>query len=207
MGSTTQLLSNTGSEKNLNPVLKDGQVIWLQIQGSAGSVKLFDGDSVLTLVETGQDEIISGYDLSNGIALASVTDTISDYSEVNVYDAETKSFFNILGYKLISGLHIDNGLIAFTSGSGADRYLRLCYVNTRLIEEWGGAENPVVDDGQIAWTLGDAISLMIPVATLQLSSGNENGWPQSRFKNNEGYKVIWGNIDNSTTGPLVLFRW
>jgi hypothetical protein len=43
---------------------------------------------------------------------------------------------------------------------------------------------------------------MVPVTSVQLSSGNENGWPQSRFKDNDGTAVIWGNLDNSTTARL-----
>ena len=201
-GIETRLLTNSGASINSRPLVRDGQVIWMQSDGNFSSVCLFDGDSVITIIQEGPGSIVTGYDLSNGIAIATTTDTLTDYSVVNIYDSDTKFVFNIFGYKLISGLHIDNGLIVFTSGTGPDMQLRLCYVDTRLIEEWGSAQNPVVDDEMIAWTLGDAVSMAVPITYQQLSSGNENGWPQSRFKDNDGSKVIWGNIDGSTNARL-----
>jgi len=201
-GQSARMLTTTGSFKNVHPIVKDGQVVWLQSYGNVEGVFLFDGDSVLNLGETVAGSIISGFDLSNGIAISAVTDTVTNDTEIRIYNSETGSLTFINDTARISGLHIDNGLIAWSSGTNALKNLMLYNLNTGLLEEWGSARNPVVDDGQIAWTLGDAVSMMVPVANAQLSSGNDNGWPQSRFKDNNGSSVIWGNLDSSTNARL-----
>jgi len=201
-GLKTQNLTSTSSSKNYQPILKDGQIAWFQLSNNNFNIMLFDGDSVMTLAQADEGTFISGYDLSNGIAVASVTDSSANNSEIKIYNSETKSFTILNDTAKIHGLHIDNGMICWSSGSGVMKILMIHNISTGITDEWGSAINPVVDDGQVAWTLGDAVSLLIPVTYLQLSSGNENGWPQTRFKDNDGTKVIWGNLDNSTQARL-----
>ncbi len=201
-GLTTRNLTGTSISKNYKPILKDGQVAWLQLFNNNYRAMLFDGDSTTILTQAGQGSFISGYDLSNGIAVTSVTDSSTNNTEIIIYNSETKSFTVINDTAKIQSLHIDNRLVSWSSGSGVIKKLMIYNLDTELTDEWGSAINPVIDDEQVAWTLGDAISLLLPVTYLQLSSGNENGWPQSRFKNNDGTKVIWGNLDNSTTARL-----
>lgn len=187
---------------NLHPILKDGQVSWLQHDGEVSRVKLYDGDTVVTLAETMAGTIISGYDISDGIAVAAVTDTITNHSDIMLYNTETAAFDTIQDTARISGLHIDNDLVCWTSGSGATQNLMLYHVKTGMTESWGSAREPVVDDNEVAWTLGDAVSMLVPVTSEKISTGTENGWPQSRFKDNSGEKVIWGNLDNSLNARL-----
>jgi hypothetical protein len=201
-GQSTRLLTNTTSTRNHHPLLKDGQVAWLQSDDEYTRVKLFDGDSVITLAEAGAGNLISGYDLSDGIAVAATGNTKTHSTEIKIYNSETGSFVSLQDTALISGLHIDNGLICWSWGSGNIKSLKLYHVDTGELEEWGLAQNPVVDDEQISWTLGDAVDMMVPLSYIKLSAGNENGWPQSRFKDNDGQKVIWGNFDNSTKARL-----
>jgi hypothetical protein len=201
-GQSTSLLTHAISARNQHPLLKDGQVAWLQSEDEYTRVKLFDGDSVTTLAEAGTGQLISGFDLSDGIAVAAISNTQTHSSEIKIYNSETGSFVILQDTALISGLHIDNGLICWSWGSGTIKSLKLYHVATGELEEWGLARYPVVDDEQISWTLGDAVDMMVPVTYRQLSSGNENGWPQSRFKDNNGEKVVWGNFDNSTKARL-----
>jgi hypothetical protein len=200
-GYSIENITDISSTKNLHPILKDGQVVWVQTEGSVNRVKLFDGDSVITLIEDQSGTIISGYDISNGISVASKTNLTTNNTEIKIHNSETGSVIVVNDTARISSLHIDNGLICWSSGSGVIKNLMLYNLNTGL-EEWGSAQNPVVDDEQVAWTLGESIDMLVPVTYLQLSSGNENGWPQSRFKNNDGTKIIWGNIDGSTNARL-----
>ena len=200
-GQSTVNISNTTSAKNLHPDLRDGQIVWLQSEGSVNRVKLFDGDSVITLAEDQPGSIISGYDLSDGISVASVTNLITNNTEIKIYNSETGLFTIVNDTARIHSLHIDNRVVCWSSGSGVIKNLMLYNLDTGL-EEWGSAQNPVVDDEQVAWTLGESVDMLVPVTYLQLSSGNENGLPQSRFKFNDGTKVIWGNIDGSTNARL-----
>ncbi len=200
-GHSTENISSTAAAKNLRPILKDGQIIWWQTEGSINRVKLFDGDSLVTLVEDLPGSIISGYDLSNGISVASVTNLSTNNTEIKIYNSETGSLTTLIDTAQIQSLHIDNRLISWSSGSGVIKNLKLYNIDTGL-EEWGSAQNPVVDDEQVAWTLGESVDMLVPVTYLQLSSGNENGLPQSLFKFNDGIRTIWGNIDNSTTARL-----
>jgi len=201
-GLTTRNLTGTSITKNYTPLVKDGQVSWLQFLNNNYRVMFFDGDSVTTLAQADEGFFISGYDLSNGIAVTSVTDSSTNNSEIKIYNSETKSFTILNDTAKIHGLHIDNGLVCWSSGSGVQKKLMIYNIAAGITDEWGSAINPVIDDEQVAWTLGDGVSLLVPVTYLQLSSGNENGWAQSRFKNNDVEKVIWGNFDNSTNSRL-----
>jgi hypothetical protein len=201
-GLTIRNLTGTSISKNYKPILKDGQVTWLQLFNNNYRTMFFDGDSIITLSEADEGSFISGYDLSNGIAVASVTDSSTNNTEIKIYNSETKSFTILNDTAKIHGLHIDNGLVCWSSGSGVQKKLMIYNIAAGITDEWGSAINPVIDDEQVAWTLGDGVSLLVPVTYLQLSSGNENGWAQSRFKNNDGEKVIWGNFDNSTNSRL-----
>jgi len=201
-GNSTKLLTNTVSSRNLRPKLRDGQVVWIQTEAGISRVRFFNGDSVKTLVESGSGYFISGYDQNDGIAVAAITNSQTHATTIRIYSTETDDFKEINDTALISGLHIDNGLICWSWGTGANISLKLYHTDTGEFEEWGVARNPVVDDEEIAWTLGDAVDMMIPITYQQLSTGSENGWPQSRFKDHDGSKVIWGNLDNSTTARL-----
>ncbi|MFI5406699.1 MAG: PKD domain-containing protein, partial [Nitrososphaerales archaeon] len=203
-GQTIENITDINATKNLHPILKDGQIVWLQTEGSVNRVKLFDGDSVRTLVEDEPGVLISGFDLSNGISVASLTNFSTNETEIKIYNSETNSFTIVNDTARIFSLHIDNGLVCWNSGSGVIKKLMLYNIYSGILEEWGSAVNPVVDDEQVAWTLGESIDFMTPVNYLQLSTGNENGLPQSLFKYNDGLKAIWGNLDNSTTARLFF---
>ena len=134
-GHSTENISNTPSAKNLHPILRDGQIVWLQTEGSVNRVKLFDGDSVMTLVEDQAGTVISGYDISNGISVASVTNLSTNNTEIKIYSSETGSFTTINDTARISSLHIDNGLICWSSGSAVIKKLMIHNITTGITDE------------------------------------------------------------------------
>ena len=139
-GQSTRLLTNTTSTRNQHPLMKDGQVAWLQSEDEYTRVKLFDGDSVITLAEAGTGYLISGYDLSDGIAVAAISNAQTHSTEIKIYNSETGSVVSLQDTALISGLHIDNGLICWSWGTGTIKSLKLYHVDTGELEEWGLAQ-------------------------------------------------------------------
>ena len=202
--STRNLSSNTLS-KNYHPVLKDGQVAWLQFSNNNFKVMLFDGDSVRILIQADAGSYISGYDLSNGFSVASITDSSTNNSTIKIYNSETHTFTILNDTARISNLHIDNGLICWQSGSGVIKKLVVHDLKTAISEEVGSAEKPIIDDEQIAWTLGDVIELRVPVIYQQLTHDLLNGWEQTKFKTIDNGNIVWGNYENENAGNMRLF--
>lgn len=204
-GQSTQNLTNTSLTKNSGPILKDGQVAWLQFLNNNCRVMLFDGDSVRRIIQANTSTYISGYDLSNGIVVASVTDSLTNNTEIKIYNSETHTLTILNDTAKIHGLHIDNGLICWSSGSGTLQKLLIYNINSGLTDEWGSAINPVIDDEQVAWTLGDAVSLLVPVIYQQLTNDLLNGWEQTKFKTIDDGNIVWGNYENENSGNMRLF--
>lgn len=69
-------------------------------------------------------------------------------------------------------------------------------------ETFGATDNPVVDDQQTAWTFGDAVEMRVPVTYEKITSDLENGWAQTRFKDIDNGKFIWGNFHQSQNARL-----
>jgi PKD repeat protein len=204
-GITTRNLSSSSLSKNYHPILKDGQVTWLQSSSNNFRVMLFDGDSVRTLIQANEGSYISGYDLSNGISVASITDSSTNNSTIKIYNSETQTFTILNDTARISSLHIDNGLICWHSGSGVIKKLVVHDIQTGITEEIGSAENPMIDDEQIAWTLGDAVEMRVPVIYQQLTNDLLNGWEQTKFKTIDNGNIVWGNYENDAASKMRLF--
>src|SRR4030065_301417 len=205
-GLTTRNLSSITLSKNYHPVLKDGQVAWLQFSNNNFRVMLFDGDSVITHTQANAGLYISGYDLSNGISVASITDSSTNNSTIKIYNSETHAFAILNDTSHISSLHIDNGLICWHSGSGVIKKLMVHDIQTGVTEEIGSAENPVIDAEQIAWTLGDAVEMRVPVTYQQLTTDLLNGWEQTKFKTIDDGNIVWGNYENENASNMKLFH-
>ncbi|MBP1655721.1 MAG: Por secretion system C-terminal sorting protein [Bacteroidetes bacterium] len=205
-GGGTTNISKTTSTRNRAPILRDGQIVWLQTAGGTQRVKFYTGDSVLTIAESpGGSSVVTGYDVSNGIAVALLRDTISNSSSITIYNSETRQTMTIGDSLGAYNIHISNGLLVWQSGTGAAKHLRSYSVQTAEIQDLGAGENPVVDHDLIAWTLGDAVDLSRPIAYRQLTTDALNGWEQTKFKTADSSLVMWGNYANSSN--MRLFAW
>lgn len=198
-GVAAQNLTNSVSDVNQHPILRDGRIAWLQDDGASQRVKLFTGDTTLTLAEPGNaTTLIQGYDLSNGAAIAALTDTSTLTSEIVIYDPLQQGFTDIAVSDSVSFPHIDNRLAMWVEGrrqSGPQ--IKAYRLDTQTIEERPGAYEAVVDDEEFAWTFGEAVELGRPVTYEQMTSDGQNGWEQSRFKPLDDGSLVWGNFDNS----------
>ncbi len=205
-GVATTNISNTTNPRNRAPILRDGQIAWLQTVGSTQRVKLYTGDSVLTIAESpGGSSIVTGYDLSDGIAVASMRDTVSNSSAIRIYNSETRLTTRIEDPLGAYSIHVSNDLVVWQSGTGAAKQLRSLSVQHLDVLNLGAGENPVVDHDLIAWTLGDAVEMIRPITYRQLTSDGLNGWEQTKFKTADSSLVVWGNYSNSTN--MRLFAW
>ena len=75
-GRSSSTISGASPARNRSPIVRDGQVAWLKSDSGGTSVQLFTGDTALTLVRTnGPTQACTGYDLSDGMAVAALTDT------------------------------------------------------------------------------------------------------------------------------------
>ena len=91
-GKSSRNISNTTNLRNRTPVLRDGQILWLQSGSGFPRVKLFTGDTTITLVQSPNGvTVVAGYDASNGIAVAVLTDTVTKRSTITIYNTETSS--------------------------------------------------------------------------------------------------------------------
>ncbi len=205
-GRATTDISRTTSSRNRAPILRDGQIVWLQTSGSTQQVKLYTGDSVMTIAESpGGSLTVTGYDVSDGIAVALLRDTISNSSSITMYNSETRQTMTIGDSLGAYSIHISNGLVVWQSGTGAGKHLRSYSVQHAEMQDLGAGENPVVDHDLIAWTLGDAVDLSRPVMYRQLTTDALNGWEQTKFKTIDSSLVVWGNYANSSN--MRLFAW
>jgi hypothetical protein len=158
--------------------------------GSLSAVKLFDGDSVFTARLLRVQS--SRADLSNGIVIASVSDTLTNQTEITVYDSGTGLFEVLHDTARISGLQIDNGLICWSWKADVMDFLKLYYLGSGITEDWGTVQNPVVDDDdRTLWVMpkhdgAGYYRNYLPAMKTVI---------QSRFKDNDGSRIIWGSLD------------
>ncbi len=205
-GRATTDISKTTNACNRAPILRDGQTVWLQTAGSTQRVKFYTGDSVLTIAESpGGSSVVTGYDVSDGIAVALLRDTISNSSSIKIYNSETQLTTTIGDSLGAYSVHISNDLVVWQSGTGAAKHLKSYSVQHAEIRDLGAGENPVVDHDLIAWTLGDAVELSRPITYRQLTTDALNGWEQTKFKTTDSSHVVWGNYANSSN--MRLFAW
>ena len=206
-GFGTRNLSNAPGIRCRGPVLRDGQVAWLELSGATIKVKVFTGDSVMTLTQALNGPArISGYDLSDGVAVAGVTDTVTNTSTISVFNGGDGSVKTIVESKRVSSVHIDNGLIVWQSGLGGAKRLKTYQVQTGIIEDVAAGENPVVDDEVTAWTNGDAVEMRVPVTYRRLTIGSVSGWAQTRFKSVDNAAALWGDFTSSVNARVNVWN-
>lgn len=196
-GRITRTVSDTNTVPNRKPILKDGGLVWLQY-GSRPRVKAYIGDSLFTLAEANTQSLLKGYDISGGTAIAALTDTANTVSTIRIYRASSGTITVVTDSNLIQPPHIDNGQVVWVAGTGGGRVMKLYNVQSGLTDELGIADSPVIDDDHIAWTLGDAVMLRVPVTYEKLTSDVVNGWAQRRFKTTENGNILWGNFAHPT---------
>jgi len=206
-GITTRNISNVaGAYRCDNPILQDGQITWVESSLGSRRIRVFDGDTTVVLLEVaaaGQVKI-SGYDISDGITVASRTDTVANLSTIFIYRSDTRTITSLQDSNRISSLHIDNGMITWASGSGFMKVLTIHEIQGGTTETLGATDNPVLDDQQIAWTFGDAVEMRVPVTYELLTSDGQNGWSQTRFKEIDNDVILWGNFEQSQNGRLFF---
>jgi hypothetical protein len=202
---TRKLTTTTGSVNRL-PIVRDGEVVWLQSGPGGSSVLLFTGDSVTTLMRISDPaKIIVGFDLSDGIAVAADRDTVTQASSIRIYNAETGTSTGFSDSGGVFSVRTSNGIIAWQSGSGGGERLKTYTVQGGQVRDVAAAEKPVIDHGLMAWTLGDAVDLYRPVTYRQLTTDGMNGWEQTKFKTIDSAHVVWGNFASSL--HMRLFYW
>jgi len=153
----------------------------------------------------GGAEVVKGYDLSDGIAVAALMDTVTQIGTIKIFNSETRITTTLFDSSGVSSLHISNGLVTWQSGTGPGKRLKTFSIQNALLQDIAAAENPVVDHDIIAWTLGDAVIMYRPVTFRQLTFDGMNGWEQTKFKTIDSARVVWGNFANSL--HMRLFFW
>lgn len=204
-GDTTRNLSNTIAVRNSMPIVRDAHVAWLQPSAAGFRVLMFDGDTTRVLAETSSaDEIIAGYDLSNGIAVVSIVDTARRRSTIRIVHPRDGTT-TLSDSSIVQSIGIDNGMVWYESSAnelGQPR-MHVYTLTTGEIDRRGAAIAPVGDDGVFAWTFGDAVAMSVPVAYDRLTNGSNSDWPQTRFKNLDSNRAFWGNLDSSQFARLA----
>ena len=206
-GITTRNTSNVaGAYRCDNPILQDGQMTWMESSLGSRRIRVFDGDTTVVLLEvaTAGQVRISGYDISDGITVASRTDTVANLSTIFIYRSDTRSLSSLQDSNRISSLHIDNGMITWASGTGFMKLLTVHQLQSGTTETFGATDNPVVDDEEVAWTFGDAVEMRVPVTYEILTSDLNNGWAQTRFKEIDNGKILWGNFEQAQNARLFF---
>lgn len=205
-GTGVRNISSTLGIRNRQPILRDGQIVWLQSTGSSSSVKFFTGDSAVTLIQTSTSTmVVAGYDLSDGFAVAAVVDTPTGNSQIKIMNSETGQDTVLNDANMVSSLHIDNGLIIWASGTGFSKILKRYFIETATLETSGAVDNPVLDDRIVAWTFGDAVEMAVPITYWRLTTDGVSGWEQTRFKNIDNGRILWGNYANSNDMRMFYF--
>ncbi|HET6273144.1 MAG TPA: PKD domain-containing protein [Bacteroidota bacterium] len=202
-GLVTWNISNTIGRINLGPILKDAHVAWLERGGPSPRVRFSNGDSAITVAQPSNGStIVIGYDASDGVCVVGLVDTLTNVSSIRVYISERDSLFSLTDSVRLTSIHIDNGLIVWATRTGIQRTLKTYRISTATLEEFGSADNPVVDDEQTAWTLGDAVEMRVPLTYWRVTNNYENGWTQSKFKSISPTGFIWGNYTNATNARM-----
>ncbi len=205
-GRSTSIISGTARGRGRWPCVRDGQVVWREVDSSGASVMCYTGDSLITLARwRGSDSVLTGYDLSDGVAIAGVTDTARSAGIIRIYTAEQKSMTTLSDSNGVWSPHISNGLVVWQSGTGPDRRIRSYDVHYASFADVTTGENPVLDHDIIAWTYGDAVELRRFVSYRQLTTDGMNGWEQTKFKTIDSNRVIWGNFSNAL--HMRMFAW
>jgi PKD repeat protein len=203
-GRQTINVTKTTGVRNRSPLLRDGQIAWLNGGPGPTAVKLFTGDTTVTVAQSaGGSVLVAGYDLSDGVAVAALRDTASGAGTLSIYDSETRGTTTLSDSSGVFSPHISNGLVSWQSGSGPARRLHTYALATSLLQDVAGAENPVMDHDLLAWTYGDAVEMLRPVTFTQLTTDGQNGWEQTKFKTIDSGRAVWGNFANS--GHARLF--
>ncbi len=199
-------VSSTTGIQNQSPIVRDGQIVWLQSTGGSSTVKFFTGDSVVTLIQPSTSSmVVAGYDLSNGFAVAAVVDTPTGNSQIKIRNSETGQDTILNDADIVSSLHIDNGVVIWASGPEFGKILKRYFIESATLETSGATDNPVFDDLVVAWTFGDAVEMAVPVTYRRLTNDGVNGWQQTRFKNIDNGKILWGNYANSIRMRMFHF--
>jgi len=202
-GWVTKNISMSPAARNRSPVARDGQVAWLSGPPDSSRVRLFTGDSVVTVAQSpGKGVVVAGYDLSDGIAVAALRDTTTGSGTIRIYDSGTAVTTVLSDTTGVYAVHISNGLVAWQSGSGPQRSVRTYSIPDALTGSVSAGENPVMDHDLIAWTYGDAVEMRRPVTFTQLTTDGQNGWEQTKFKTIDSGRVVWGNFANSLHARL-----
>ncbi len=206
-GMTTRNISNTTGARNRGPILKDAEIAWLQTVGTTTKVEVFTGDSIFTLAQPPNASTrIAGYDVSNGIVVAALLDTATNVSSIRIFNSETGAITALIDSDVVSSLHIDNGLVSWASGTGPNKISKTYRIQGGLLQSYGITDNPVVDDEEVAWTLGDAVEKRVFVTFERLTNNGRSGWPQTRFKDIDAGNVIWGDTTNSNHARLLYWN-
>ncbi len=202
-GTVTRNISNTIGRVNRAPILRDAHVVWLETGGPSPRVRFFKGDSAVTVAQppTSSTNIV-GYDASNSVCVAGLVDTLTNISRIWVYISERDSLFSLTDSVRLTSVRIDNGLIVWATRTGIQRTMKTYRISTATREEFGGADNPVVDDEQTAWTLGDAVEMRVPLTYWRVTNNYVSGWTQSRFKSVSPTGFIWSNYTNAISARM-----
>jgi hypothetical protein len=205
-GRSVAKISGSSQARNRNPIVRDGQVAWLAADSGRTSVMLYTGDTLIAVARIADSvAAVTGYDLSDGIAVAAFTDTLTRAGTVRIYDAEKKTIVTLSDSNGVWGPHISNLLVVWQSGQGIGRLAREYDIGNGTTEDLGAAENPVIDQDMVAWTYGDAVELRRLVWYRKLTTDGMNGWEQTKFKTIDSNRVIWGNFANSL--HMRMFAW
>jgi len=205
-GRATTNISRTVRTRNTAPILRDGGVAWLQADSVGSRVRFWFGDTLRTVDnEPAGSSVCTGYDVSDGIAVAAFNDTTTGRGRISLYDAEHDTALVLSDSNGVRSPHISNGLAVWQSGTGADRRLQSYDVRTSAYADISAGESPVIDHDILAWTFGDAVELRRYVTNRKLTSDGMNGWEQTKFKTIDSNKVIWGNFANSP--HMRMFSW
>jgi PKD repeat protein len=202
-GRVTRNLSGTTGFRNRGPILRDGQVAWLESTTTSSRVRLYAGDSVVTLAAPPlASTLVTGYDLSDGVAVAALKDTLTGKGTLRIFDAETGLTAVVADSNGPSHPRLSNGLLTWQSGVGVNRRVEIYILGGGISREYSGGEKPVVDADLVAWTNGDAVELSTPVTMQGFTSDATNGWEQTKFKTIDSSHIVWGNFANSVNMRL-----
>jgi len=134
--------------------------------------------------------------------VAALTDTSTGRSTIRVFNTESGLTTTLPDSNGVTALHVSNGLVSWQSGTGPGRRLHTYDLQTSVLEDIAGAENPVIDHDLIAWTYGDAVEMRRPVTYTQMTTDGQNGWEQTKFKTIDSGRVVWGNFAQANHARL-----
>ncbi|MCZ6818679.1 MAG: PKD domain-containing protein [Calditrichaeota bacterium] len=203
-GHTVSNLTNSSSQRNEHPILRDGQVVWSQPEGSDWKVLLFTGDETVIIAQPGNtSSVLRGYDVSDGVCAAAVSDTVQSTSQIIIYDSETGDRITLLENQTVTSPQVDNDLVAWVL-EGQEMRIKSYNIRTQTQTFLPTADAMLLDDETFAWTNGEAVEYGFQVTSQRLTDDSENGWSQTRFKNVDEGTTVWGNFENSENMRLFF---